>query len=244
MLIASGARAEERIYLFAAASMSNALQTLAERYQRQQDVRIVGSFAASSALARQISQGAPADIYISANQRWMDYLEQQQQLAAGSRRTLLGNSLVLITPQHSTLEAFQIDSHWPLAEQLGDGRLAVGDPDHVPAGRYARQALETLGLWQRAAPRLARTHNVRAALALVERGEAPLGIVYGSDGLVSEKVRVLARFPSDSHQPIEYPVAIVEGHRRPAVEAFYRYLQSAEANKVFVQYGFSPVVQP
>jgi len=232
------AQAAERITVFAAASLTNAVSDVIKAFEQTHETQVVASFASSSALARQIAQGAPADIYLSANQKWMDYLQELGSIDEASRIILLGNSLVLVAPKDSALENVDITAKWQPAEQLGDGRMAVGDPDHVPAGRYAKQALETLGLWSAVEPKLARANSVRAALALVERGEAPLGIVYGTDAKVSPAVKVVGRFAEDSHTPIEYPVAIVKGHEGPEVEQLAQFLQSETAADIFRAYGF------
>lgn len=231
--------AAEKITVFAAASLTNAITDVAKAYEQGHAARVVTSFASSSTLARQIAQGAPADIYLSANQKWMDYLQQQGGIVQASRFTLLGNGLVLVAPGTSKLEHADLTSGWQPAGQLGDGRLAVGDPDHVPAGYYARQALESLGVWPAVEHRLAPANSVRAALALVERGEVPLGIVYATDAKVAAGIKVIGRFPEDSHTPIEYPVAIVKGHASPQVEQLAQFLQSETAADIFRGYGFT-----
>ncbi len=230
--------AKEKVTVFAAASLNNALTEIGKNFTREHNINAVFSFASSSTLARQIAQGAPAQVYLSANQNWMDYLVEQQAVAASSRITLLRNSLVLIAPQTSPVNNIELNSHWNISASIGDSRLAVGDPDHVPAGRYAKQALENLGLWQQAEPLLARGSDVRGALVLVERGESPLGIVYGTDALVTKKIKTVATFPADSHKAIEYPLVLVDEKPSPAVTAFYQYLQGAGARAVFVKYGF------
>lgn len=234
------AQAAEKITVFAAASLTNALQEIATQYQKDHLVEVVASYASSSVLARQIEQGAPANLFISADQQWMDYAQQKQQIVNNSRYTLLGNELVLIAPQPSAQDAVKIDKQTPWVSLLSGGRLAVGDPDHVPAGIYAKQALQSLGAWTALEPTLARGNNVRAAMALVERQEAPLGIVYGSDAKASAKVKVVGTFPAESHPPVEYPMAIVRDHQNSATQAFYDYLKGPQAATVFKQYGFSP----
>ncbi len=245
IVLASGmimqAAAAEKVTVFAAASLTNALQDIATQYQKGKDVQVVSSFASSSTLARQIEQGAPADLFISADQQWMDYAIDKQQIAKDTRYTLLGNELVLIAAKDAKPAKITLDKQTDWAKLLNGGRLSVGDPDHVPAGIYAKEALQNLGAWTALEPKLARANNVRSAMALVERGEAPLGIVYGSDAVASDKVSVVAIFPEDSHKPVEYPMAIVKGHQTPAVSAFYSYLKSPEAAAIFKQYGFSPV---
>ncbi|AHG21650.1 molybdate transporter [Chania multitudinisentens RB-25] len=244
MVLASGlvmqASAAEKITVFAAASLTNALQDIATQYQKGQDVQIVSSFASSSTLARQIEQGAPADLFISADQQWMDYAIDKQQMVNDTRYTLLGNELVLITAKSAKQDKIDISKTTDWAKLLNGGRLAVGDPDHVPAGLYAKEALQNLGAWAALEAKLAPANNVRSAMALVEREEAPLGIVYGSDAIASDKVKVIGIFPADSHKPVEYPMAIVKDHQTPAVTAFYNYLQGPEAAAIFQHYGFTP----
>ncbi|MEB7583967.1 molybdate ABC transporter substrate-binding protein [Serratia rubidaea] len=243
-VLASGlvmqASAAEKITVFAAASLTNALQEIATQYQQGKDVQVVSSFASSSTLARQIEQGAPADLFISADQQWMDYAIDKQQMVKDSRYTLLDNDLVLIAAKDSKLDKVAITPQTDWQQLLNGERLAVGDPDHVPAGIYAKEALQNLKAWPQLEPRLARANNVRSAMALVERQETPLGIVYGSDALASDKVKVVGVFPADSHKPVEYPMAIVKDHNSPTVSAFYTYLKSPQAAAVFKRYGFSP----
>jgi molybdate transport system substrate-binding protein len=193
----------ETVTVFAAASLTDALSELGRRYeQAHPDVRVRFSFAASSAVARQIEAGAPADIFASANEEWMDYLAARELIVPDSRRVPIGNSLVLIAPLDAAIGAVAVDRHVDLAGLLGEGRLAVGDPAYVPAGAYAEKALAFLGVWDAVAPRLARAESVRAAMALVARGEAPLGIVYATDAAIDAKVKVVGRFPPASHPPI------------------------------------------
>ncbi|MFM1282735.1 molybdate ABC transporter substrate-binding protein [Yersinia enterocolitica] len=227
------------ITVFAAASLTNALQDIATQYKKEKQVDVVASYASSSTLARQIEQGAPADLFISADQQWMDYAIDKQQMVANTRFTLLGNELVLIAPKDSKITKVAIDKKTDWKKLLEGGRLAVGDPDHVPAGIYAKESLENLGAWATLAPEMARANNVRSAMALVERAEAPLGIVYGSDAIASDKVKVVGVFPEASHKPVEYPMAIVKGHENPTVTAFYDYLKSPAAAVIFEKYGFT-----
>ncbi len=234
----STAAQSEQITVFAAASLTNAINDISKEYQQQYNHQIISSFASSSVLARQIEQGAPADIFISADQQWMDYLQNKQLIDNESRKTLLGNILVVITSQKSKQANFAINEKTNWATLLHNNRLAIGDPDHVPAGIYAKQAFTTLGSWEQVEHKLARTDNVRSALLLVERQEAPLGIVYKSDSIVSDKVRVIAIFPSSSHPPIEYPIAIMSKHDTPIVASFYHFLQSDKAKAIFSKYGF------
>ncbi|HDW8039185.1 TPA: molybdate ABC transporter substrate-binding protein [Yersinia enterocolitica] len=227
------------ITVFAAASLTNALQDIAVQYKKEKQVDVVASYASSSTLARQIEQGAPADLFISADQQWMDYAIDKQQMVANTRYTLLGNELVLIAPKDSKITKVAIDKKTDWKKLLEGGRLAVGDPDHVPAGIYAKESLENLGAWATLAPEMARANNVRSAMALVERAEAPLGIVYGSDAIASDKVKVVGVFPEASHKPVEYPMAIVKGHENLTVTAFYDYLKSPAAAVIFEKYGFT-----
>lgn len=230
--------AAERLTVFAAASTSDAISEIAGRYESEGAEPPRLSFAASSTLARQIDNGAPADVYLSASRTWMDYLAERGRIAPGTRRTLLGNRLVLVAPEDSALD-IAVRPGFALAEALGSGRLAMGDPDHVPAGVYGKQALEALGVWSELAGRVARAANVRAALALVARGEAAAGITYATDAAISDEVRVVDAFPADSHAPITYDVAIVAGRANPASRAFVAYLHSPAARAVFVRRGFT-----
>jgi len=234
------AQAADKVTVFAAASLTNAMQDIAAQYQKEKGVQVVSSFASSSTLARQIEQGAPADLFISADQQWMDYSISKQQIVENTRYTLLGNELVLVAAKASKIDKVEIDDKTQWTKLLGDSRLAVGDPDHVPAGIYAKEALQKLGVWSTLEPKLARASDVRGALALVEREEAPLGIVYGSDAIASKKVKVVGTFPASSHKPVEYPMAIVKDHEKPEVRAFYDYLKTPAASAIFKQYGFAP----
>ncbi|MGF1760782.1 molybdate ABC transporter substrate-binding protein [Photobacterium sagamiensis] len=230
--------AAEKITVFAASSLTNAITEVAELYRDKTGIRTRLSFASSSTLARQIAQGAPADIYLSANNKWMDYVFQQQVMEPETRQSLLTNSLVWVAPKYYSDDKIEVTASWDLSQALQGTRLAVGDPAHVPAGRYAKESLQTLGLWQQAEPLLARANNVRSALVLVERGEAMLGLVYKTDALISKQVKLIADIPANSHQPIEYPVAIVKEKSRPEVKDFYQFLQSEQAIAVFSKYGF------
>lgn len=239
--LAGQAAAAENITVFAAASLTNALQDIANQYQQGKEVKIVSSFASSSTLARQIEQGAPADIFISADQQWMDYAAQKNSVDEASRYTLLGNDLVLVAPKEAKPQPVTLSKSTDWKSLLKGQRLSVGDPDHVPAGIYAKEALQKLDAWRALEPVLARGNSVRAALALVERNETPYGIVYGSDAVASSKVTVVGVFPADSHKPVEYPMATVKGHASPSVTAFYNYLKGPEAAAVFKHYGFTPL---
>ncbi|WP_238938928.1 molybdate ABC transporter substrate-binding protein [Mixta mediterraneensis] len=238
--LAGQAVAAEKITVFAAASLTNALQDIATQYQKKSGVEVVSSFASSSTLARQIEQGAPADLFISADQQWMDDAVAKKSMIDNTRFTLLGNDLVLVAPRSASAKAVTINEKTDWKSLLKGERLAVGDPDHVPAGIYAKEALQKLGAWETVSPVMARGNNVRAALALVERNETPYGIVYGSDAVASNKVQVVGTFPESSHKAVEYPMAIVKDHDGSAVTAFYNYLKGPEAATVFKHYGFTP----
>jgi molybdate transport system substrate-binding protein len=225
------------LLVFSAASLQEALGAVIEIRRSQGGGEVRVSYGASSTLARQIEQGAPADIFISANPEWMDYLEERGLLREGSRTDLLGNGLVLVAPKGSGTE-IEIEPGFDLLAALDGGRLAMGDPDHVPAGIYGRQALESLGAWDAVAPQVARTDNVRAALALVARGEAPLGVVYRSDA-VGDTVTVVDDFPQECHPPIIYPIAIVADSEHPETAALFELLQSEPAAAIFEQFGFT-----
>lgn len=228
-----------KIMVFAAASLTNALQDIATQYQKEKTVDVVSSFASSSTLARQLEAGAPADLFISADQKWMDYAVAKDVIKNDTRETLLGNSLVVVAPEASPQGDITINAKTNWTSLLKGGRLAVGDPDHVPAGIYAKQALQKLAAWETLSPKLAPAEDVRGALILVERNEVPLGIVYGSDAVASKGVKVVGTFPEDSHQKVEYPIAMVKGHDNPTVTAFYRYLKGPEAAAIFQRYGFT-----
>ena len=229
--------AQQQILVFAAASLADAMQEIGTAYEKATHVVVKQSFDASSNLARQIEAGARADVFLPADTEWMDYLQERNLIQPATRKNVLGNSLVLIASAQSEIK-LKIAPHFPLAAALGEGRLATGDPGSVPVGRYARSALTTLGVWDEVAPRLVRAENVRAALAYVARGEAPLGIVYGSDALAEKRVRVVDTFPANTHEPIVYPVALTTAARANAA-AFVAYLTSAQGHKVFIKYGFT-----
>ncbi|ETS29351.1 MULTISPECIES: molybdate ABC transporter substrate-binding protein [Photorhabdus] len=233
--------ATEKVTVFAAASLTNALDDISIQYKQEKKGDVVASYASSSTLARQIEQGAPADIFISADQQWMDYIAGKKLIIDKTRFTILGNQLVLIAPKESKLNKININKETQWKSLLADGRLAVGDPDHVPVGIYAKQSLQYLGAWETVNPLLARTSNVRSGMALVERAEVPLGIVYASDAVASDKVKVVGIFPAESHKPIEYPMAIIKAHNNPAVLGFYDYLKTPEAAAIFKRYGFRPL---
>jgi molybdate transport system substrate-binding protein len=233
----TAADAPQPLVVLAAASLQEALEAEADAWARQGHPRPVLAFAASSALARQVESGAPADLFLSADEEWMDTVQQAGDLRQGTRHDLLANSLVLIAPRAS---GATVDLGRPsaLAAALGSGRLAMADPDAVPAGKYGKAALEHLGLWSGLANKIVRAENVRAALALVESGEAPLGVVYATDAAASPKVRVVAAFPEDSHPPIRYPVAVLAASKNGQAEAFERFLASPEGQAIFRRHGF------
>ncbi len=233
--------ATDNVTVFAAASLTNALDDIAAQYKKEKQGDIVAVYASSSTLARQIVQGAPADMFISADQQWMNYVADKQFIADNTRHTLLGNQLVLIAPKESKLNEVNINRETKWQSLLAGGRLAVGDPDHVPVGIYAREALQYLQAWDSVNPLMARANNVRSGMALVERAEAPLGIVYGSDAVASNKVKIVGIFPPASHKPVEYPIAIIKGHEKQAVRDFYDYLKTPKAAAIFKRYGFTPL---
>jgi len=225
------------ITVFAASSLTDALQAIGAQYTRETGVAVRFSFGASSAIARQIEAAAPADLFFSADTEWMDYLQARALIRPTSRTNLLSNRLVLIAPADSTV-ALKIGPNFPLAQALDrDGRLATGDPDFVPVGRYARSALTTLGVWDEVADRLVRAENVRAAMRFVGRGEAPLGIVYQTDALVDPKVRIVDTFPVRSHLPILYPAALTV-RARPGAAKFLNYARGPKGQAVFKKFGF------
>lgn len=223
--------------VFAAASLKESMDEAAAAYQRRTGIPVRVSYAASSALARQIEQGAPADVFFSADLEWMDYLQQRGKLDPAQRRNLLGNQLVLVAPKASTLKV-NLGKPGSLAAALDGRRLAIGQTSSVPAGKYARAALEKLGQWTEVQAKLAESESVRAALMLVARGEAPLGIVYLSDARAESAVRIVAAFPADSHAPIVYPVAALRGERNAAASALVIWLASPEAGAIFQRRGF------
>lgn len=228
--------ADKPVTVFAAASLKNALDEVGVAYAAETGGAARFSYAGSSAIARQIEQGAPADVYISADSDWMDYLAGKKLIVVGSRRDLLTNHLALIAPADAKV-SLKIGKGMPLARALGAGRLAVAGPD-VPAGRYAKASLIKLGVWDSISGKLAQAENVRAALQFVARGEAPLGIVYDTDAKVEPRVRIVGLFPGASHPPIVYPAALVAGARNPRAQAFLTFLSGPEATVVFRKYGF------
>jgi molybdate transport system substrate-binding protein len=225
----------EPLTVFAAASLKNALDDVATEWKKTGAAPPVTSYASSSVLATQIEHGAPADIFVSADKQWMDYLSKRA--LVGSPHDLLGNRLALISGADNPLK-IAIKPGFALGKALGDGRLSLGDPSNVPAGIYAKEALTKLGVWDSVRSKLAPAADVRAALVLVSRGEAPLGIVYETDAKVDPKVRIVGLFPEDTHTPIRYPVAIVTTSHHPDAGKFIAFLDSPAAKAIFTHYGF------
>lgn len=226
------------VTVFAAASTTDAINEIGALFEKSGQGKIVPSYASSSTLARQIENGAPAQLFISADEKWANYLDEKKLLSPGTRSVLLGNRLALIAPKDSRV-ALAIEPGFPLAARLGDGRLSVGDPDHVPVGLYTKEALEKLGVWKDVEGKLARGDSVRAALAYVGRGECPLGIVYTTDAAVDPNVRIVTVFPENTHTPITYPVALIKGQETDAARNFLAFLKSDTAKQVFERYGFA-----
>ncbi len=251
LAISAGTARAGEVTVFAAASTSAALEDLAERYMAAGGGRVRTVFAASSTLAKQIAQGAPADLFLSANPAWMNYLTKRGVLDLASRVDLLGNRLVLIVPRNgaeTSNDPGEIDPAWLADLVLGEGPngkpFVIADPGHVPAGLYGKAALDALGLWAELSGRAVRTADVRAALALVDRGEAAAGIVYATDAAISPRVRIAGRFPASSHPPIVYPLALIAGRASGAAARFYDHLLSAEAAEVFRAHGFLVPPEP
>ncbi len=234
--VAPAATSARSLTVFAAASLTDVLQELGDQYTRDTGVKLIFSFAASPMLARQIENGAQADLFISADQEWMDYLDQRGLIQRSSRHNLVGNRLALVARADSPVQ-LTIAPHFPLRAALKNERLAVADPDSVPAGRYARSALVSLGVWDELAERLVRAENVRGALLFVTRGEAPLGIVYETDALIEHRVKIVGLFPEESHVAITYPAALTKvanEHSRALIE----YLDGPVAQAAYQKYGF------
>ena len=228
----------QKLIIFAAASLKDALDEVNVAYQHENSQETATSYAASSTLAKQIEAAAPADVFISADLDWMDYLAKRNLIKPETRANLLGNRLVLIAPVNSPLN-LAIGPNFSLAQALGNGRLAIADPNGVPAGRYGKAALESLGVWSTIADRLAPAENVRAALALVARGETPLGIVYQTDAASDKDVKIVGIFPQDTHPPIIYPIAVVVSSTNPAALGYLAYLKSRAARPTFEKHGFT-----
>lgn len=237
LFMTTPAQADDLV-VFAAASLTNALEHVAETWMEETGNNVVISFAGSSALARQIQEGAPADVFISASIDWMDAVAASGDLRDDTRRDILGNSLVLIAHGPDAAPV-TIDENLDLVGMLGDERLAMALVDSVPAGVYGKAALTSLGLWDEAEPLVAQSDNVRAALAFVALGEAPMGIVYATDAAVQDNVSIIGAFPAGSHPPITYPAGITAQSDNPLADAFLAYLSSEAAQAVWQEYGFS-----
>ncbi len=238
------AAAQDTLTVFAAASMRNALDDVDKAFTKTTGTKVTASYAASSALAKQLAQGAPADVYVSANIKWMDFLQKQKLIAPDTRVNLLGNALVLIAPKASKLDNVKIAKGFDIAKLAGKDRIAVADTKAVPAGLYAKAALTSLGAWKAAEPKLAQAENVRATLAYVARGETPLGIVYSTDAKIEPKVKIIGTFPEGSHPPIKYPVAAMKDAKSKAVPSYLQFLRTPEAKAIFEKYGFTFLIKP
>lgn len=244
VVAAAPAAAQARLTIFAAASMRNALDQVDAAFTKATGIKVVASYAATSALTQQIAQGAPADVFISADLKWMAYAVAHKLVRPASRVDLLGNRLVLIAPKASKLDHVAIGKGFDIAKLAGSGRIAVADVKAVPAGRYAREALTALGVWKAVEPKLAQAENVRAALAYVARGETPLGIVYATDAEIEPAVKVVGTFPASSHPPIIYPVAATTASKNRQVPRYLRFLQTPAAKAIFEKYGFRFLIKP
>jgi molybdate transport system substrate-binding protein len=225
------------ILVFGAASLKNALDDANARYQRKTGGKIVVSYGASSTLAKQLENGAPADIFISADLDWMDYVAQRKLIKPETRSNFLGNKLVLIAPADGKV-TLTIGPNFPLAQALGSGRLAMADPASVPAGKYGKASLEALGVWTSVSDKIAPAQDVRTALTYVSRGEAPLGIVYQTDAVADKGVRIVSAFPESTHPRIIYPMAVTAASNHPGVGAYTSFLKSSEATSAFENQGF------
>jgi molybdate transport system substrate-binding protein len=223
--------------------MKNALDDVDAAFSAKTGVKVSASYAASSVLAKQIEQGAPADIFMSADTDWMDYATAKKAINEATRTNLLGNSIVLIAPKDSKIDKVTIGQGFDLAKLAGNGRIATGDVSAVPVGKYAKAALEKLGAWQAAEPKFAMAESVRAALTLVARGEAVLGIVYATDARVEPDVKIVGTFPADSHPPIIYPVAATS-NARPGATDYLAFLRTPAAKTIFEKYGFTFLIRP
>ncbi len=235
--------AQDTITVFAAASLKNAVDDANTAFTKKTGIKTVTSYAATSALMKQIEQGAPADIFLSADLKWMDYGVEKKLVKDGTRVNLLGNKLVLIAPKSSRTDDVTITKGFDIDKLAGDGRIAVADVTAVPAGRYAKAALQALGIWRAAGKKLAMTENVRAALALVARAEAPIGIVYETDAKIDPGVKIIGHFPDGSHPPVTYPVAATAG-AKPAAAEYLAFLRTQAAKAIFEQYGFGFLIRP
>jgi molybdate transport system substrate-binding protein len=243
LVVQADAAEEKTITVFAAASMKNALDEVDSLFTEQSGIKVVASYAASSSLMKQIEQGAPADVFLSADIDWMDYGIKHNLIKNDTRKDLLGNRLVLIAAKDSKIGNVSIAPGFDLAALAGSGRIATGDVRAVPAGLYAKVALEKLGIWSSVESKIAMAENVRAALVLVARGEAPLGIVYETDAKVDPSVKIVGVFPEDSHPPIIYPVAMTKD-AKPDAAQYLAFLTTPEARAVFERYGFRALAKP
>lgn len=243
LLVAASAGAapaqQKALLVFAASSLTNVVDDLDQAFTVSTGIPVKASYAASSALAKQVEAGAPADVFFSADVDWVDYLDRRKLLKPGTRRDVVANRLVLIAPQDSPLR-IKIAPHFDLAGALGEGKLATGDPDSVPVGKYAKAALEKLGVWDAVSSHIVRAENVRSALAFVARGEAALGIVYATDAKAESRVKVLDVFPQSSYPPITYPIALTADANADAAR-FTAFVTSAAGSKIFRKYGFEPL---
>lgn len=232
----SFAEPKNKIVIFAAASLTNAIDDIAAMYEKDKQTEVQTSYASSSTLAKQIENGAPADIFISADTKWMHYLKEKKALKENTIVNLLNNTLVLIAPKG---KAFKVEMNESSGfEDKFKGKLCTGETESVPVGIYAKQALKSLNWWDKIKSRIVGTQDVRAALVLVERGECDIGIVYETDAKVSDKVEIIAVFPKASHDAIIYPIGLTN-HANPKAYDFYNYLKSEQAKAVFIKYGFS-----
>jgi molybdate transport system substrate-binding protein len=236
--------AQQSITVFAAASLKNALDDTDAAFSKATGIKVVASYAASSALVKQIEQGAPADVFISADLRWMDYAAEHKLIKPDTRVNLLGNRLVLIAGIDSKLDKVAIGKGFDIAKLAGGGRIAVADVRAVPAGTYAKAALESLGAWAAAEGKLAMAENVRATLAFVARGETEIGIVYETDAKIEPKVKIVGVFPDSSYPPVTYPVAATAATGNPAVARYLNFLRTGAAKAIFERYGFNFLIRP
>jgi molybdate transport system substrate-binding protein len=234
---------DKSLTVFAAASMKNALDDIDAAYTVKTGVKVAASYAASSVLAKQIEQGAPADVFVSADTDWMDYAISKKTISEPTKVNLLGNSIVLIAPKDSKIDNVTIGQGFDLAKLAGDGKIATGDVKSVPVGKYAKSALEKLNAWSAAEPKFAMAESVRAALTLVARGEAVLGIVYSTDAKVEPGVKIVGTFPADSHPPIIYPVAATTTAKAEAAD-YLAFLRTSAAKTILEKYGFTFLISP
>jgi len=243
-VFAQPAVAQDKLTVFAAASLRNALDDANAAFAKTSGVKVVASYAATSALVKQIEQGAPADVFMSADLKWMDYAVEHKLVKTDTRVNLLGNRLVLIAPKDSKLDRIGIAKGFDIAALAGSGRIAVADVKAVPAGRYAKAALEALGAWPAAETKLAMAENVRATLAFVARGETEIGIVYETDARIDPGVKIVGAFPDGSHPAVTYPVAVTSDSRNAHSARYISFLRSSPAKAIFEKYGFSFLIKP